>query len=96
MSQRCQYATSTAWGLTLREQISTGRFETHISAALMHRQPAALDGERHARAVFGRAALVLEQKRTVDQLDVEVHPSNTGSTVLAISTMRRAALLGSA
>ena len=29
-----------------REQISTGRRETHVSAALMHRQPAVLDGER--------------------------------------------------
>ena len=52
-----------------REQISTGRRETHVSAALMHRQPAALDGERHARAVLGGAALVPEQERPVNQLD---------------------------
>jgi hypothetical protein len=43
--------------------------ETHVSAALMHQQPASLDGERHARAVLGGASLVLEQERAVDQFD---------------------------
>ena len=37
----------------------------------MHHQPATRDGERHACAVLGGAALVLEQERAVDQLDVD-------------------------
>ena len=91
-----QKPTSTAWGLTLREQISTGRCETHISAALMHRHPAALDGERHARAVFGRAALVLEQKRAVDQLDVEAPVLHRLDGAGDLNDAARAALSGSA
>jgi hypothetical protein len=37
----------------------------------VHRQPAALDGQLHARAVLSRASLVLEQERAIDQLDVD-------------------------
>ena len=37
----------------------------------MHLQPAALDREFEARAIFGRAAAVTEQKRLVDFLDVD-------------------------
>jgi len=61
----------------------------------MPRQPAALDGERHARAVFGRAALVLEQKPAVDQFDVEA-PALHRLDGAGDLTMRRAALSGSA
>jgi hypothetical protein len=39
------------------------RCETHISAALMPCQPAALDGERHARALFDRLRLSLNKSR---------------------------------
>src|SRR2546421_2293892 len=53
------------------EQISTGRREADEGAALVHRQPAALDGQLHARAVLSRASLVLEQERAIDQLDVD-------------------------
>jgi hypothetical protein len=59
------------------------------------RQPAALGGERHARASFGRAAIVLEQKPAVDQFDVKaaaLHRLDGAGDL----TMRRAALSGSA
>ena len=36
----------------------------------MHRQPAALDGQLHARAVLRRAAFILEQERAIDLLDM--------------------------
>ena len=37
----------------------------------MHLQPAALDGERHTRAVLGGASLIPEQERAVYQLDID-------------------------
>jgi hypothetical protein len=49
----------------------------------MQRQPAAGDGEIKPGLVFGRASLVLEQKRPIDQFDVN---ACTASTELATST----------
>ena len=37
----------------------------------MHRQPAAIDGEIHAAAIFRRTAAIAKQKRLVDFLDVD-------------------------
>jgi hypothetical protein len=37
----------------------------------MHDEPPALQRQLQARAVFRRAALVLEEERAVDQLDVD-------------------------
>ena len=37
----------------------------------MHREPAALQRQLHARAVLCRAALALEEERAVDHLDVD-------------------------
>jgi hypothetical protein len=37
----------------------------------VHRQPATLQRQLHARAVLRRAAHVLEQERAVDQFDVD-------------------------
>jgi hypothetical protein len=42
-----------------------------MSRSFMHRQPAALDGNRHARAVLGGASLGLGQEWAVDQLDMD-------------------------
>lgn len=61
----------------------------------MHPEPAALDRELEAGAVFGRAALMFRQKRPVD-LSIWMRPSCTGSTELAISISFRAATSGSA
>lgn len=36
----------------------------------MHRQPAAIDGEFHAAAIFRRTAAIAKQKRLVDLLNV--------------------------
>jgi len=53
------------------EQLGAGRRELHISAALVHPKPAALDRELEAGAVFGRSALELGEERPVDLLDVD-------------------------
>ena len=37
----------------------------------MHRQPAAIDGEFHAAAIFRRTAAIAKQKRLVDLLNVD-------------------------
>jgi hypothetical protein len=37
----------------------------------VHLEPAAVDCEFESRAVFGRAAAVMEEKRLVDFLDVD-------------------------
>ena len=53
------------------KQVSAGRGEADEGAALVHREPAPLDRQFHAGAVFGRAGLVLEEERPVDLLDVD-------------------------
>src|SRR5262249_18696580 len=78
------------------QQLGAGRCEPDEGAALVHHEPAALQRQLHACAVLRRAALVLEQERAVDQLDIWMRPSSKASTVLAISTMRRAAFSASA
>jgi hypothetical protein len=51
------------------EQIRAGLGHLHIGAALVLPQPPAVDRKLETGAVFGRAALVLKQKRPVDQFD---------------------------
>jgi hypothetical protein len=54
-----------------REQLRTGRREFHIGAGTIQRQPAAIYRQIETGLVFGRAGLVLIQKRRVDQLDID-------------------------
>jgi hypothetical protein len=60
----------------------------------MQPQPAALDRELQAGAVLSWRAALLVQERFVDLLDVDMRPSCTGSTALAISMILRAAFSG--
>jgi hypothetical protein len=53
-----------------RLQFSVGRGELHVGPGLMHPEPATLDCQLHAGAVFGRRAALLVQERPVDLLDV--------------------------
>jgi len=60
---------STRLTVTACEQIRVGLRELHVSAALVLPQPAAFDRKLEAGAIFCRAAFVIIQERTVDQLD---------------------------
>jgi hypothetical protein len=53
------------------EQLGASGRELHVSPALVHPQPAALDRELEAGAVFGHAALMFGEKRPIDLLDVD-------------------------
>jgi hypothetical protein len=55
----------------LCEQISAAFREFHEGSALVHHQPAALNRQIQTRLVFVRCAFLTEQKRPVDQLDVD-------------------------
>jgi len=69
--------------------------ELHISAAVVPPNPTESDGALDSGAeLIGAAAS--RQKRLVDALDVDAHPSCTASTPLAISISLRAATSGSA
>jgi hypothetical protein len=54
-----------------REKVRARLRELYVSAALVHRQAAALDCELEAGAVFRRRSLVLEQHWPIDQLNVD-------------------------
>jgi hypothetical protein len=54
------------------QQIFTGRRQLHVSAALVLRQPAALDREFEPGAEPASTALQLEQEGRVDPLDIDV------------------------
>jgi hypothetical protein len=53
-----------------REEIGAHLGEFHIGPGFVQQQPAAADREIEPGLVFGRAGLVLEQKRSIDQFDV--------------------------
>jgi hypothetical protein len=53
-----------------REQLRPSLREPHIGAALVHRQPAALDSQLQPSTVLLRTALELIQERTVDLLNM--------------------------
>jgi len=53
------------------EQLRAGLGEPHVSAAFMHDQPAALDRELEAGAIFRGRRLMLEQHRAIEQLDMD-------------------------
>jgi len=69
--------------------------EPHIRPALVHPQPAALDRELEAGAVFGQGALELGQERPVDLLDVDAAVLHWLEGVGSSSSLR-AATSGSA
>ena len=53
------------------EQIGARLRELHISAAVVHPQPTALDRQLQAGAVFGRRCVLPKQKWRVDLLDMD-------------------------
>jgi hypothetical protein len=54
-----------------RKQIRAGLGELHVSAALMHFEPATPDRQVEPGAVFGRRGLQIEQKWRVEQFNVD-------------------------
>jgi hypothetical protein len=55
----------------LGKQIGARLRELHERAALVHHQPAALDCQLQASAIFGRRCALPKQKRRIDLLDVD-------------------------
>jgi hypothetical protein len=56
---------------TSGEELRAWRREGDESSGFVHLEPAALDRELEARAIFGWTTAVSKQKRLVDFLDVD-------------------------
>jgi hypothetical protein len=54
-----EHQNGVAGALSSGKQVRAGRSEAHECAALVHHEPASLDRQLHAGAVFGGARLVL-------------------------------------
>jgi hypothetical protein len=46
----------------------------HEGPAFVHHKPVALDSQREALRIFGRCALVSQQERPIDLLDIKSRP----------------------